>query len=273
MELDGKVAKEDIESLIREGDTSLENDLAKEAGRKSGDYGLPESIRERAKEIDFALADVKVCDLAIGSGAFPVGMMTEIVHARLVLAPYLINQRNHDAYTFKWHCIENSLYGVDIDASAVEIAKLRLWLSLIVEEESYGHIRPLPNLDYKIVQGNSLLGYPYQRGGLEKMESLKDEFFYEIEPEKKKDLRHQIEQELGEIYKNTKQSLGYQVTFDFRINFSEVFRKKDGFDVVIGNPPYVRHERIRDLKPALREVHPEYIRVRQICTYIFTARE
>jgi hypothetical protein len=107
------------------------------------------------------------------------------------------------------------------------------------------------------VHGNSLLGYPYQRGGLEKLETLKTKFFDEIDPEKKQELRVKIDQELAEIFKNTNRSLGYQVTFDFKINFSEVFRKKAGFDVVIGNPPYVRHERIRDLKPALREVHPD----------------
>ncbi len=59
------------------------------------------------------------------------------------------------AYHFKRHAIQNSLYGVDIDVGAVEIAKLRLWLSLVVDEEDVQHIKPLPNLDYKVVVGNS----------------------------------------------------------------------------------------------------------------------
>ena len=61
------------------------------------------------------------------------------------------------AYAFKRHAIQESIYGVDIDPSAVDIAKLRLWLSLVVDEEDYRSIKPLPNLGYKIVCGNSLL--------------------------------------------------------------------------------------------------------------------
>ncbi len=59
--------------------------------------------------------------------------------------------------TLKRHCIQEALYGVDIDPGAIDIAKLRLWLSLIVDEEDYETINPLPNLDYKIMQGNSLI--------------------------------------------------------------------------------------------------------------------
>jgi len=110
---------------------------------------------------------IKVCDPAIGSGAFPVGMMSQIVKVRNVLSVY-IKDSNRTPYKFKRECIEKSLYGVDIDAGAVEIAKLRLWLSLVVDEEDIKQIRPLPNLDYKIVCGNSLLGYPYIPRGLEK---------------------------------------------------------------------------------------------------------
>ena len=58
------------------------------------------------------------------------------------------------SYYFKRHAIQNCLYGVDIDPSAVEIAKLRLWLSLVVDEDDPQQIKPLPNLDYKIVAGN-----------------------------------------------------------------------------------------------------------------------
>ena len=64
---------------------------------------------------------------------------------------------NKSSYELKRHTIENSIYGVDIDSGSVEIAKLRLWLSLIVDEEDRTRVEPLPNLDYKIMQGNSLL--------------------------------------------------------------------------------------------------------------------
>ena len=225
----------DIETFIREGEISIERDQAREEGKLGDDdYGLPESIRKFAEQIDFALADVKICDPAIGSGAFPVGMMTEIVRARSVLSPYLPSQLKRDPYTFKWHCIENNLYGVDIDASAVEIAKLRLWLSLVVDEESYDHIRPLPNLDYRIVYGNSLQSI------------TKDLFNYTLYPElEKKKLQYfgttsqknkgVLRQEIGNLID---QLTSGRQDFDFEVYFSEVFDKKEGFDVVIGNPPY-----------------------------------
>ena len=95
-----KIAKEDIEIFIREGEASIERDLAREEGKlQDEDYGLRESVRNHANEIDFALIDVKICDPAIGSGAFPVGMMTEIVRARRILTPYILNPRNRDFMT------------------------------------------------------------------------------------------------------------------------------------------------------------------------------
>ncbi|MBU0702056.1 Eco57I restriction-modification methylase domain-containing protein [bacterium] len=158
-ELDGKVNKNDSETLIKYGEQISENEAVVESkGRETGTYShkLSESIRQNAKLIDDKLANIKVCDPAIGSGAFPVGMMSEIVKARTVLSNF-IKEPDRNMYHFKRECIERSLYGVDIDQGAVEIAKLRLWLSLVVDEEEYHTIKPLPNLDYKVMQGNSLL--------------------------------------------------------------------------------------------------------------------
>ncbi|MBC8552462.1 MAG: Eco57I restriction-modification methylase domain-containing protein, partial [Candidatus Brocadiales bacterium] len=149
------VPKQDIETLIREGDIILELETAITEGTKSDTSVLMDTIKENAQALDDALADIKVCDPAIGSGAFPVGMLTEIVRARKVLELYLSGK--HTIYELKRHCIQNSLYGVDIDPGAIEIAKLRLWLSLVVDEDNYEKIQPLPNLDYKIMQGNSLI--------------------------------------------------------------------------------------------------------------------
>jgi len=159
IELDGKVCKGDIETLIKYGEQVGENEATVEAKGRETDtyfYKLSESIRQNAKVIDEQLANIKVCDPAIGSGAFPVGMMGEIIKARNVLSTYL-KTPGRAIYNFKRECIEKSLYGVDIDPGAVEIAKLRLWLSLIVDEEDIKQIGPLPNLDYKIMQGNSLI--------------------------------------------------------------------------------------------------------------------
>jgi hypothetical protein len=154
-----EVPKEDIATLILKGEQIKEHDERVVAeGRETATYSfiMPESIRNHAALIDEKLASIKVCDPAVGSGAFPVGMMSEIVRARDVLRSWTKTKKT--LYDFKRGCIENSLYGVDIDSGAVEIAKLRLWLSLVVDEDDIQNIKPLPNLDYKIVCGNSLIG-------------------------------------------------------------------------------------------------------------------
>lgn len=118
------------------------------------------------KELDDLLKNIKVVDPACGSGAFLVGMLQEVVKLRLFLQltpdSELFSESSKDTikeiseYQLKKETIQNCLYGVDIDPGAVEIAKLRLWLSLVVDYE-LEEIEPLPNLDYKVMQGNSLL--------------------------------------------------------------------------------------------------------------------
>ncbi len=153
-ECEAKVSKEDIGTLIKYGETAVEHDSR--VGRNGKEtqtysYKLPESIRKNAELIDEKLATIRVCDPAIGSGAFPVGMMNEIIRTRNALTNYLKDKSGRTIYNFKRHAIQNCLYGVDIDPGAVEIAKLRLWLSLVVDEEDIKRIKPLPNLDYKIL--------------------------------------------------------------------------------------------------------------------------
>ncbi|MCX5831112.1 MAG: Eco57I restriction-modification methylase domain-containing protein [Deltaproteobacteria bacterium] len=253
------VSIEDIRLLICQGEFGIENDLAKEQGTKSYAYKLPESIRANAWRIDQALADIKICDPAIGSGAFPVGMLHEIVRARETLTTYLPENPARTPYHFKRHAIQQSIYGVDIDCGAVDIAKLRLWLSLVVDEDDFLSIKPLPNLDYKIVCGNSLLRV--ERNLLnnhlfEELELLKQRYFDEINPRQKKEEKSRIEQLIRQLTNNDEQ-------FDFEIYFSEVYhsshspltergRKGGGFDVVIANPPYVRQEAIKEFKPQFK---------------------
>jgi hypothetical protein len=213
---------------------------------------MPKSIQQNARLIDDKLADIAVCDPAIGSGAFPVGMMQEIVRARSALTPYFNDVHDRTAYHFKRHAIQNCLYGADIDPGAVEIAKLRLWLSLVVDEDDLKQIKPLPNLDFKIVVGNSLMGFPFKSRRLHEIEKLKARFFEETDHDLKADMKRDIERKLSECFAASKKSLGYEVTFDFEVWFSEVFDRKSGFDVVIANPPYVRQEAIKELKPALK---------------------
>lgn len=125
----------EIETLVRD----------KDPGTASDKHNW---IRQNAKEIERLLDDVKICDPAIGSGAFPIGLLQEIYWIKLALDWTL------DRAQTKRRIIQHSIYGVDIDAGAVEIARLRFWLALIVDEEQPS---PLPNLDYKIMQGDSLL--------------------------------------------------------------------------------------------------------------------
>jgi hypothetical protein len=148
------VDRNDIEILVRFGERFADFE-ARPTGLHQ-DKLLPVSVRENGAQLDRLLEDIAVCDPAIGSGAFPVGMMQEIVRTRLSLAS-VTGMPKLAPYELKRHAIQNCLYGVDIDPGSIEIAKLRLWLSLVVDEDNFKNIRPLPNLDYKIMQGNSLL--------------------------------------------------------------------------------------------------------------------
>ena len=287
------IPKEDIETLIREGDIILELETAIVEQGKKYDSVLMDSIKENAQALDDALANIKVCDPAIGSGAFPVGMLTEIVKARKVLSLYLksnssiLLESGHkqdacDTYNLKRHCIQNSLYGVDIDPGAIEIAKLRLWLSLVVDEDDYTTIQPLPNLDYKIMQGNSLIEEFHgisldiekknEQQGLfsggsdldtliDDLHQKQDDFFNAEHPREKKQKRDAVETAIYNIFHNElekKKNISPQEAkdieadlkemthgnrernfFPWKLYFSDIYRLKGGFDVVIGNPPYV----------------------------------
>jgi hypothetical protein len=110
--------------------------------------------KENAILLNKKLDDIKVCDPAIGSGAFPIGMLQEIFEAKRFIYPYLKTNKDFKPAEVKKNIIQNSIYGVDLEKGAVDIAQLRFWLSLVVDELNP---HPLPNLDYKIMQGNSLL--------------------------------------------------------------------------------------------------------------------
>ena len=231
------IDKKDIETLIRHGESVVEHERrVVSEGREIGRYSfkLPERIRANAARIDEKLAGVRVCDPAVGSGAFVVGMMNEIIRARGALTPHVGENQERTPYDFKRHAIQNCLYGVDIDSGAIEIAKLRLWLSLVVDEEERESIQPLPNLDYKIVCGNSLLGVNklFNYESLKKLEALKPLYFNETSAVKKQKHKKQIDDLISQMTNGHKD-------FDFEVYFSEVFHEKKGFDVVIGNPPYV----------------------------------
>ena len=203
---------------------------------------LPDSIRNIAAELDLILKKIRVCDPAVGSGAFMVGMMHEIVRLRAALAPAFAKNIADipNAYQLKYETIAECLYGADKDSGAVEIAQLRLWLSLVVDEENPREIRPLPNLNYKLMTGDTLdrvdrdvLNNP----GFETLGNLMAQFFAEAGPSPKKELGKKIDELLQKLLPPGRE-------FDLQTVFSVPFRENDGFDIVIGNPPYVRQENI-----------------------------
>ena len=234
-----------------------------------------------AEIIDAILKDVKICDPAIGSGAFPMGILTHIVNLRSLLC--FVKKVEISRYELKKYTIINSIYGVDLDPGAVEIAKLRLFLSLIVDEDDYDTIDTLPNLDFQIMQGNSLIEEFYgvtldinkkttQGNIFEKFNEI-DElinrlyhtqslFSIESNLRKKTELKNKIEEIVISIFKlkykekvdlsevdseKMNQDINDLIQrkkpkdfFPWKLYFADIFRSKGGFDIVIGNPPYIQ---------------------------------
>ena len=216
-------------------------------------------------DIDEKLRDVKICDPAIGSGAFPMGLLRELFFCRSAIEPNIVEH----AADIKRHIIQNNIYGVDIERGAVDIARLRFWLALIVDEKSP---EALPNLDFKIMQGNSLLeqyngvdlsSMTEKKVGAEQnitifdnildvyRKNLRDKLaeYYSC-PEHTKKV--QLRKDIADIVKQELTEQGIHIDFkdvDLSANsqfflwhtwFHDVFSRpsKEGFDIVIGNPPY-----------------------------------
>lgn len=285
-----------------------------------------------AQAIHDKLYNVKICDPAIGSGAFPMGMLKEIFECRRLLYPYLRTSAAFNPAKVKKEIIERNIYGVDIESGATDIARLRFWLALVVDEVEP---HPLPNLDYKIMQGNSLLErfegidlshvlkpdlkifepdrdlfgnikenqlkLTYaQSKTVEEIQKLTKQF-YRLEDAKEKqtvrekiskyvheniqfniDLRvQQIDRWIGEIEASntvnakqekklkeyheqreklrTSQKKLYELEnsnekpfFLWHLFFDEVFAT-GGFDIVIGNPPYIQLQKMGSEADALQE--------------------
>ena len=288
-----KVPKEDIEQYIREGHLALENDVrvAARGETKTYQFQLPESVRNNADIIDKKLTEIRICDPAIGSGAFPVGLLHELVTAQLVLKPHLSNpylnnkligfgfneresvSESRYVYRLKKHIIQESIYGVDIDRSAIDIARLRLWLSLVVDEDDLEPIETLPNLDYKIVCGNSLVGLPPQGADRyptlkDELETLKKKFYKETNEQEKKRLRNEINNKIKTVLETAEDFEGYPIDFDYELFFSEVWKEKGGFDVVIGNPPY-KIEYDKSIKSIYEKLYNTFLRNNDIYVAFF----
>ena len=179
------IPEADIRDFILYGDLMKDEDTTKDAREGNKDMLISTNIYNpiagvnRLKELDDILANVKVADLAVGSGAFPLGMLNEIVKARETLSAYMSIGMNafqkktfyaydRKSYDLKVNTIKNCIFACDIEPSAVDIAKLRLWLSIVIDDEitedagngefdAHSKPRQLPNLDCNIICGNSLI--------------------------------------------------------------------------------------------------------------------
>ena len=214
------------ESLINYLNTNLE-DFSKEEIRElvlknKFEDDFKDKIKQKFREIDEKISQIKVVDPAVGSGAFPIGMLNEIIKVRDKLTKYYNEDEKirRTNYILKKEIIENCLYGVDIEKSAVEICKLRFWLSLIVDEEDFQNIEPLPNLDHKIMCGNSLLE-EFEGVKLFDERLLNENFNFE---EKNKIKIEKLENEIRKLENSNKE---YRIEIDKqKKNLKEINKKK-----------------------------------------------
>lgn len=224
--------------------------------RKADAVNVPE-----ANDLLSKIDKLRVVDPACGSGAYLLGMLHEL-HALINLLQTRGDQATaRDDYKSKLNIIERNLYGVDRDNLAVQIARFRLWLSLVIEyDDQIGidELPTLPNLDFKIECGDSLTAPNPEKV---KLGSFRTELINQYREAKSKflsahgnekgQLRNEIKQ-LGEKIRNEAAFWLYgNVTFegfDWAIEFAEVF-DKGGFDVVLANPPYgaTVADNVRDL--------------------------
>ena len=260
------------ESLIAylETNTSIAKDKIRQFVL-SPEEGVKDIPENKKPKLLTALKEVKICDPAIGSGAFPMGLLNELLHCREVLSG-----DHYDRAEIKKSIIQNNIYGVDIEKGAVDIARLRFWLSIVVDEETPS---PLPNLDYKIMQGNSLIEsfmgvdlskltyekeYKEDKGEISLFDDEKNRLqktvshllssYYSCSDH---DRKVTLQQEISDAINKQLEAQAYDPAildklktinlaennnfFLWHTWFSDVFNRddKEGFDIVIGNPPYV----------------------------------
>ncbi|MEI2577492.1 Eco57I restriction-modification methylase domain-containing protein [Scytonema sp. PRP1] len=207
-----------------------------------------------------ALRKVRCCDLAAGSGAYLLGMLHELLDLRQCLFATKGLDSN-TVYQRKLEIIENNIYGIDKDVFAVNIARLRLWLSLAVEYQGEKP-NPLPNLKYKIEVGDSLTAPSPTTTGVIRHELIsqysqkKAEYMRTHEGGKKQNLEREINELKTQIRLITNGSTKAPEGFDWAVEFAEVFAD-GGFDIQVANPPYVRMELFKDIKPTLKKNFPD----------------
>ena len=221
-------------------------------------------------EVAQCLRKVKILDPACGSGAFPMGILSRMVQ----LLEKLNTNEETSLYDLKLHLIENCIYGVDIQNIASQISKLRFFISLIVEqkesntdaENNYG-VHTLPNLETKFITANTLISIREKKasyGSLfdiaiseirEALIEIRKAHFYAKNPYQKKQLREKDEalrevlaqklEEFGQASSDNAKEFVHWNPYDQNASASFfdsewMFGISDGFDIIIGNPPYVQ---------------------------------
>jgi hypothetical protein len=259
--LDESNYKLEIDRLIDTPDfewANNESNKTRDISNK-GDFG---------KKAVQALEKLKTIDPACGSGAFPIGMLQELmrIYGRLT--------RTANEYEIKLKILENNIYGVDIEPMAVEISRLRAFLALVVDQEyneknKNGGIDTLPNLEFKFVCANSLISLDQQGELYDGLTSGKKAKVIDLEKElteikkkyfkadylKKKELEDKLDNLLGTggMFESKK----YQQLRTYhpikQISPASFYEPKlmhdveNNFDVVIGNPPYVSTKGVKDV--------------------------
>lgn len=250
---DEYLSKQEIETKANEVDNQL-NSLETKITYTS----LKHDVFDILEHLD----EIKVLDPAVGSWAFPMWILQELVS----LKEYLINVfwlEKKSTYEIKRDIIQNNIFWVDIDPWAVDIAKLRFWLWLVVDEEKP---EPLPNLDFKFICADSLIPLAEKNedeqdeftkeANLDTLRKYKREYYNESDAKKKKQLAERIKnyrsesnnlflsisstrtQQISEFLSNFNMSEHVHSFFDPKLMFSEW----NWFDIVIGNPPYIDSE-------------------------------
>jgi len=264
------------ESLIAYLQTGIEDEETKNGIAnfvKTNDVEeLGGASSDLAMSIDQKLKDVKICDPAIGSGAFPMGLLRELYACRKAIEVF----ESDNAADIKRHIIQNNIYGVDIEKGAVDIARLRFWLALIIDEKDP---MPLPNLDFKIMQGNSLLesymgvdlnmtskkvktgrdtkktrgvlSLGFEETDVQKtIQDLVKSYFsitdHTLRAQRRKEIDKYVKDYIKICAEGNKEvqnavdklEIPNNQFFLWHTYFNDVF-EKGGFDIVIGNPPYV----------------------------------
>ena len=232
----------------------------------SPDYQYEPAKCALYKDITEKLKSIKILDPACGSGAFPMGLLNRIVDLIIKLNP------KTDVYRLKLQIIENCIYGVDIQSIAVQISKLRFFISLICDCEkdenkpNFG-IPTLPNLETKFVCANSLIDKKSEeaQGNLfedpriqetkDALIRLREDHFMAKSASQKRRLREkddELRSTLATLLadndlasREDAEQMAKWNPYDQNASspfFSAewMFNVKDGFDIIIGNPPYIQ---------------------------------